>query len=145
MPFALGGRSSRAGIMRPVATIEASGRFRRQPAGAGRALYAAEPPGRAWIDIAGWVAGDLPEVLQDPRFEPEAGAPGRWQLVGAQGEAGFVAGGVTLLEPRPELLGPLGAAFALKPGERRAARVLLALLRLPGGARLLRAWHARRG
>ncbi len=46
---------------------------------------------------------------------------------------------------RPSLFRELHRPFALGAGERVAARCLLALLRLPGGARLLRAWHARRG
>jgi hypothetical protein len=45
---------------------------------------------------------------------------------------------------RPELYERLHRPFALGRGERLAARVLLALLRLPGGAGLLRRWHARR-
>ncbi len=46
---------------------------------------------------------------------------------------------------RPELYAELHRPFALGRGERLAARVLLALLRLPGGAALLRRWHASRG
>lgn len=45
---------------------------------------------------------------------------------------------------RPELYAGLHRPFALGRGERLAARFLLALLRLPGGAGLLRRWHARR-
>ena len=52
--------------------------------------------------------------------------------------------GFELVE-RPDLYAELHRPFALRRGERLAARLLLALLRLPGGARLLRAWHARRG
>lgn len=48
------------------------------------------------------------------------------------------------LVERPDLYQELHRPFALRTGDRLAARVLLALLRLPGGARLLRAWHARR-
>ena len=46
---------------------------------------------------------------------------------------------------RPSLLDGLHRPFRLGRGERMVARCLLALLRLPGGTRLLRAWHARRG
>ena len=46
---------------------------------------------------------------------------------------------------RPSLFRELHRPFALGGGERIAVRGLLALLRLPGGAKLLRAWHARRG
>jgi hypothetical protein len=45
---------------------------------------------------------------------------------------------------RPSLFAALHRPFALGRGERLAARCLLALLRLPGGAKVLRAWHARR-
>jgi hypothetical protein len=48
------------------------------------------------------------------------------------------------IEMRPSLFAELHRPFALGAGERLAARALLALLRLPGGARLLRAWHAGR-
>ncbi len=46
---------------------------------------------------------------------------------------------------RPDLYAALHRPFALGRGERLAARILLALLRLPGGASLLRRWHATRG
>lgn len=55
------------------------------------------------------------------------------------------AHGVDRIELRPSLFDELHRPFALGTGERIAARCLLALLRLPGGAKLLRAWHARRG
>lgn len=45
---------------------------------------------------------------------------------------------------RPDLFAELHRPFSLGRGERLAARTLLALLRLPGGARLLRRWHAKR-
>jgi hypothetical protein len=51
---------------------------------------------------------------------------------------------VDRIEIRPSLFTDLHRPFALGAGERFAARCLLALLRLPGGAKLLRAWHARR-
>jgi len=34
--------------------------------------------------------------------------------------------------------------FALRTSDRIAVRILLWLLRLPGGARLLRRWHVKR-
>lgn len=46
---------------------------------------------------------------------------------------------------RPGLFATLHQPFELGRAERIAARVLLALLRLPGGAGLLLRWHARRG
>jgi len=47
-------------------------------------------------------------------------------------------------EPHPELYAAILARFAPTPLERRVALTLLALLRVPGVARLLRAWHALR-
>jgi hypothetical protein len=142
---ALGVGVRRAGIVASVATIEAKGRFDRRPSPPGRATYVPSDGGAGWIDVVGWLAGDLPKELQDPCFESLQDEGGRWRLTHGGGACEFVAAGVSLFEPAPELIEPLGAPFALKSGERRAARVLLALLRLPGGARLLRAWHARRG
>ena len=49
-----------------------------------------------------------------------------------------------VVETRIDLYAELHRPFALGAGDRLAARALLALLRLPVGARLLRAWHARR-
>jgi hypothetical protein len=66
----------------------------------------------------------------------------------ANGDAELVVHGARAVEHvalRPSLFRELHRPFALGAGERLAARVLLALLRLPGGAKLLRAWHARRG
>ena len=51
--------------------------------------------------------------------------------------------GFQLVE-RPDLFQELHRPFALRTGDRLAAWMLLAMLRLPGGAQLLRAWHARR-
>jgi len=47
-------------------------------------------------------------------------------------------------EPQPELYAEILARFAPTPVERRVALALLALLRVPGVARLLRAWHTLR-
>lgn len=55
------------------------------------------------------------------------------------------ARGTDRIAMRPALFAELHRPFALGAGERLAVRCLLALLRLPGGTRLLRAWHARRG
>ena len=73
------------------------------------------------------------------RVERRAGTGGDTELVvhGARG--------VDRISMRPSLYRELHRPFALKASERLAARCLLALLRLPGGAKLLRAWHARRG
>jgi hypothetical protein len=70
------------------------------------------------------------------------------RLVRAEGDSDLVvhgARGTDRIAMRPSLFAELHRPFALGAGERLAARCLLALLRLPGGTRLLRAWHARRG
>ena len=74
-----------------------------------------------------------------PRVELRTGANGDAELVVHGARA------VDRIELRPSLFHDLHRPFALGAGERFAARCLLALLRLPGGAKLLRAWHARRG
>jgi hypothetical protein len=51
---------------------------------------------------------------------------------------------VDRIEMRPWRFDELHRPFALGAGDRLAVRILLALLRLPGGAKLLRLWHARR-
>jgi hypothetical protein len=48
-------------------------------------------------------------------------------------------------EPRAGLFDAQLSRFQPSPGERRTGRWLLRLLRLPGSATLIRAWHARRG
>ena len=47
-------------------------------------------------------------------------------------------------EPRADLLAPLVAPFRLTAGERALGRLLVWLVRVPGAARLLMLWHARR-
>ncbi len=78
------------------------------------------------------------EVIAGPRVERRAGPGGDAELV-VHG-----AHGTDRIELRPSLYHALHRPFTLGSGERLAARALLSLLRLPGGARLLRAWHARR-
>jgi hypothetical protein len=66
----------------------------------------------------------------------------------AGGDAELVvhgAMGTDRIAMRPSLFADLHRPFSLGTGERLAARCLLALLRLPGGTKLLRAWHSRRG
>ena len=46
-------------------------------------------------------------------------------------------------EPLPDLFDPLLAGFQPTPFQRRIGRLLIALVRIPGALRLLRAWHAR--
>ena len=83
------------------------------------------------------------------RVRESAGSAVRVERIDrANGDSDLVvhgAQGTDRIEMRPSLFTELHRPFALGTGERFAARCLLALLRLPGGTRLLRAWHARRG
>jgi hypothetical protein len=74
-----------------------------------------------------------------PRVERRDGRDGDSELVVHGARA------TDRISMRPSLYMPLHRAFSLGAGERFAAHALLALLRLPVGPRLLRAWHARRG
>jgi hypothetical protein len=132
-----------------MSSITASGRFARPPEAAAprqRIFRSASDPDGDCIVVAGWRRGELPESLVDPRFERLGEShDARWSLATGAATFEFEAAEVTLLEPRPGLLAPLLAPFGLRPRDHRVLRVLLWLLRLPGGARALRAWHARRG
>ena len=111
-------------------------------------VLAPEPAGSGpRFVIAGWSGGDLPAVVSRPRLErlADEGASGRFRLSCAEGRFEFGALGVEVLEDRTGLFDVPLAEFALRPRDRSVVRWLLRLLRLPGGARLLRAWHTRRG
>ena len=88
----------------------------------------------------------MPDVVTDLRLTQRGAgaAASSWNLACAEGSFAFEARAVEHQEPRPELFDALLAPHALKPRERLAARCLLWLMRWPGGAGLLRAWHARR-
>ncbi len=114
---------------------------RRGPAG--RLVLRQEGCGEARIIVcAGYEGPDLPADVTDPVID--GGAAGRWQLRCAEGAYEFRARAVERIEERPTLLETMHRPFALSTSDRLAVRLLLALLRLPGGARLLRLWHARR-
>lgn len=98
-----------------------------------------------WLVISGFEGPDLPAQVTDPAIEPAPHSAGAWQLRCAEGEFQFRARAVDRLVTRPALFAPLHRPFALAGTDRLAVRILLWLLRLPGGARLLRNWHARRG
>jgi hypothetical protein len=98
-----------------------------------------------WLVISGFQGPELPAQLTDPAIEPAADDAGAWHLRCAEGEFHFRARAVDRLATRPALFAPLHRSSALSGTDRVAVRVLLWLLRLPGGARLLRHWHARRG
>jgi hypothetical protein len=83
-----------------------------------------------------------PPSLTDPRLE--ARGSGDWRLAAEEGSYDFSAHAVDAIAMRPGLFAALHRPFELTTRERLAARFLLALLRLPGGARLLRHWHAKR-
>lgn len=97
---------------------------------------------RVMIVASGYEGAEPPAELTEPRFESRGA--GGWRTASREGEFTFSARAVDLLEMRPALFGTLHRPFALATRERFAARCLLALLRLPGGARLLRNWHAKR-
>jgi len=98
-----------------------------------------------WLVISGFQGPELPAALTDPAIEPAADTAGAWYLRCAEGEFQFRARAIDRLATRPALFTPMHRPFALSGADRIAVRVLLWLLRLPGGARLLRHWHARRG
>jgi hypothetical protein len=109
-----------------------------------RAVFRAEAPGRSEILVIGGYQGPaLPAEIASPKVEPRA--TGGFQVISKQGVLDFDARAIDRIEMRPSLFDQLHRPFALGTGDRLAVRVLLALLRLPGGAKLLRLWHARRG
>jgi hypothetical protein len=95
--------------------------------------------------IAAFRGPELPPRLTNPVIEPVSGSADAWRLGCAEGEFHFQARAVDRLTEHPALFAPMHRAFALSGTDRIAVRVLLWLLRLPGGARWLRLWHARRG
>jgi len=108
-----------------------------------RAVFRAEAPGRSEILVLGGYQGPaLPAEIGGPKIE--ARATGGFQIISEQGILDFDARAIDRIEMRPSLFDELHRPFALGAGDRLAVRVLLALLRLPGGAKLLRLWHARR-
>ncbi len=107
-------------------------------------MFRAEAPGRSEILVIGGYQGPaLPAEIGNPKIEPRA--TGGFQIISEQGVLDFDARAIDRIEMRPSLFDELHRPFALGTGDRLAVRVLLALLRLPGGAKLLRFWHARRG
>ncbi len=115
---------------------------RLPPSGVVVATATAADPAPCLVLVAG-VEPAPPTRVHDPRVEPTG--PGRWRLSCREGEFELRAAGLEWLDPRPQLFQELLAGHALRTRDRVVARGLLLLLGLPGGARLLRAWHARRG
>ena len=102
---------------------------------------------RRTLVVARYEGPELPATLTGPAVESigEAGRmPPTWRITSAEGRYEFRAQAVELLEECPTLYEPLHRSFRLSGADRLAVRVLLWLLRLPGGAALLRRWHAHR-
>ncbi len=92
--------------------------------------------------LAGFRGRNLPAKLTDPSVGPD-GATGGWRLLCAEGSFTFQARSIDRIAEHPEFYDPLHRPFALSAIDRVALHALLWLLRLPGGARLMRAWHDR--
>lgn len=98
--------------------------------------------GARLIVCSGYEGPELPAAVTDP--EIDGGEGGRWQLRSAEVAFEFRARAVERIEERPALYEPMHRQFALSGSDRLALRLLLALLRLPGGTWLLRRWQSRR-
>ncbi len=131
----------------PVSQPDAAQIFRivERDGPAGRVILrsVAGGPVRQFV-IAGFQGTELPATLSAPVIEPETGDSGAWRLTAGDGAYRFRARAVDEFEVHPQLYESMHREFALKGTDRVAARLLLWLLRLPGGPRLLRFWHSRR-
>jgi hypothetical protein len=101
-----------------------------------------------FVALAGYAGPELPDVLtnatlssDDGAFAPEVAL----RISSKEGSFDCCVRAVEHLAECPALYGPLHGKFALTRTDRMAARTLLAMLRLPCGARLLRLWHSSRG
>ena len=102
---------------------------------------------KRFLDIAGVQGTVLPAALTDPVFEALGDSdrsPQRFRIRSIEGRFEFQAFAVQMIEECPALYAPLHRPFSLSTVDRLAIRILLWLLRLPGGAGLLRRWHAHR-
>jgi len=108
-----------------------------------RVVLRADAAGGAdlWV-FGGYEGPALPDSLG--RTKPEQLAEMRYRVVAAGDGFEFRASVADRIAMRPSLFEALHRPFALGFRDRFAARTLLALLRLPGGAKLLRRWHSRR-
>ena len=93
------------------------------------------------IVIARFRGTPLPERMTRLELQPAGDA---WRLTCAEGVFDFHAHAVDHIELRPDVYTPMHARFALSAADRVAVRLLLWLLRFPGGARVLRWWQDRR-
>jgi hypothetical protein len=99
-----------------------------------------------WI-VAGYRGPSLPASLAGFSIEPSAAAAGgtaRWRISSEQGEFEFEARAVDHIRALPALYKKLHRPFELTATGRLAVGLLLALLRFPGGERLISRWHSRR-
>lgn len=97
--------------------------------------------------LVGYRGAALPDTLTGVQLSSHPGKSrlNDWRLSSREGIFDFEARAVDQLIECPELFLPLLRPFALRRIDRLAARLLLAMLRFPGGARLMRRWHAGRG
>ena len=108
-----------------------------------RAVLRTEAPGRSEILVlAGYHGPAIPAAIGNPQVESRA--DGGFRITSDQGTLDFDARAIDRIEMRPSLFEELHRPYALGVADRLVARCLLALLRLPGGAKLLRLWHAGR-
>lgn len=97
------------------------------------------------LALSGFMGPAIPDPITHPSLDRRGDSSGRgWRLSCDQGKFDFQALAVDRIETRPALYATLHVPFGLSVIDRVSVRLLLALLRLPGGARLLRRWHARR-
>ena len=129
-----------------MTTIRASGPFSVTALRSGAPGFVLRSDSGVQIVISGYQGAPLPGIVTDPQVTARgaAGGPTRCALACAEGIFDFEARAVEHHVPLPGLFTASLAPYALKPRERLAARWLLGLMRWPGAARLLRAWHARR-
>lgn len=101
-----------------------------------------------WLVFSGYEGPELPDTLTSTtiRVGDSANGPGTvLRIASNEGSFDCRARTVDCVDECPALYEPLHRQFVMKVTDRLAVRVLLGLLRLPGGARLMRLWHSRRG
>jgi hypothetical protein len=124
---------------------EAVGSYRAEVSGAGTLVMApvGEGVGRSRLLCFGYDGEAVPSSVHDPRVERLA-ASGDWRLICREGSFDFRARGVEAHQALPTFFDAMLGEYALRSRDKAVVRWLLRLLRLPGGAKLLQAWHARR-
>lgn len=100
--------------------------------------------GELWV-VAGYDGPVLPAVLTRAELSARNHGGRAWRLTSGEGVFEFEAAAIERIVERPDLLVPLHRKFALTRKDRAAVSILLWLLRLPGGTRLIRLWHGKRG